>query len=84
MRSVRYLCLDCKAEQVAPPCRADGSRLVKICPKCSSEDIIEKHTCTSCWQGFAPDTDILARNNKSYRYEHGEWVEEGSQQGGLN
>lgn len=73
MRSVAYLCLDCKAD--GHMMLGLGGKL-GLCRQCSSKDMIEKDTCTSCWQEFAPGTNILAHNGKSYTFEFGKWKED--------
>lgn len=65
-----WRCLDCDHEVVA------SLKRLEHCPKCHSPDMIEKDTCASCLQRFAPDTRVLTHSGKSYAFQFGEWREE--------
>lgn len=72
-----WRCLDCDHEVVVALKKGrSGWEKLERCPKCDSQDIIEKDTCASCLQPFAPDTSLLTQSGKSYAFQFGEWREE--------
>ena len=69
MQRISWICLDCDYETI----RYEQRKVLKHCPKCDSQDIVERDTCASCFQRLAPDTGYFTQSGKSYTFQFGEW-----------